>query len=846
MTNLTTLPKPDDNTLRFPSFTSLRQAHSDLLKLYREADNKDTLVPNIHALIEKGRETGALIDNDDDRLAAQSLLDYWVSVLLRSGHSIDDATLTEFDITLAPELDEANCPYLGLDAFLEKHANLFYGRQRLVAQLIESLTSNSFLAVIGPSGSGKSSVVRGGLIPKLKAGALPHSDQWHYFSPMVPGSTPLENLVKTLAPNSGADADWVQKQMHQLEAGSVSLAALIRQRGREHPTVLVIDQFEEVFTLCPETIRDAFIKHLVALVQATEAPRHYLILTMRSDFETQVAKLPQFLPLFEATLVRVLPLDAGELREAIEAPAEQVGLKFEVGVVDQLVTDVLGEPAALPLLQFMLLQLWEHRDRNRVTYHAYQQLGGGRGALAHSADEFYTNLIPEDQETAKRILLKMVRPSTGLEVTNNRIRQQELHQLGIDPGRINRVLDKLCADRLVRRTPGETPDDNQIEVAHEALIRNWPRLIEWLDDERVNLRQRLRLADTAQEWETRGYPPEMLLRGELLDEAQQYDDLNEVESEFVSQSKNQDDKERPKRQRRKYLADCAMEWKTRGHPRDLLLKGILLAEATQYSDLNEFEVEFVSKSSQKSKLEKRIYRLTIVSIVSLLSLLSGTLLISLKWSGEANTKLEEANTKLEKVVEQAKSESERADAERYRADAIVIETDAQIESLKSQLSVLSLAVSEDSQISEQIQDIQESLQSQEEPLVSIDYFRKDNDPKAIRDVLNKFKSREGFEVNEIQASVVRNQPTNAIWFGEGVPVADVKELTRQLIDGGVDIRSIIFKDDWPNHRSQLIQLGGNYTGTCARDWQIEDLEGINSINNFPKSSRGVSVGCAPQ
>ncbi|WP_348257385.1 hypothetical protein [Leptolyngbya sp. AS-A6] len=511
----------------------MRLAHGDLLKLYRETDDKDALVSNIRPLIKKGRETGALIDNDDDRLAAQSLLDYWVSVLLRSGHSIDNATLAEFDINLAPELNEADCPYLGLDAFKETDANLFYGRQRLAAQLIESLAVQPLLVVIGASGSGKSSVVRGGLIPKLKAGALPNSDQWHYFAVMVPGSNPLETLVNTLSPDPNLDRELMRQQVHQLETRTTNLPTLIRQGVGDRPTVLVIDQFEEIFTLCPDKVRDIFIENLVALVQASSSPKNYLILTMRSDFETQVAKLPQFWALFEASHARVLPLDAGELREAIEAPAEQVGLKFEAGVVDQLIADVLGEPAALPLLQFMLLRLWEHRDRNRVTYHAYRQLGGGRGALAHSADEFYTNLIPEDQETAKRILLKMVRPSTGLEVTNNRIRQQELHQLGIDPGRINRVLDKLCTARLVRRTPGVTPDDTQIEVAHEALIRNWPRLIEWLDDERVSLRQRLRLTDTAKEWEARNYPKAILLRGELLEEAQQYHDLNSLEKEFV-------------------------------------------------------------------------------------------------------------------------------------------------------------------------------------------------------------------------------------------------------------------------------------------------------------------------
>jgi WD40 repeat protein len=536
MTNLIAIPRSDDSNPRFPSFTSLRLAHGELLKFYRETNDKDAIVSNICTFIKKGCATGALIDNDDDRLAAQSLLDYWTSVLLRDSYPAPSSDLAEFDITLAPELNESDCPYLGLEAFQEKDANLFYGRQRLVTQLLDILTSNAFLAVVGPSGSGKSSVVRGGLIPKLKAGALPHSDQWHYFSPMVPGGTPLENLVKTLALNSDTDADWVQQQIHRLETGSVSLPALIRQRGGDQPTVVVIDQFEELFTLCSETTRDTFVKYLVALVQATEAPQNYLILTMRSDFEDRATKLHQLWPLFKANLVRVLPLDAGELREAIEIPAQQVGLKFEAGVVDKLITDVLGEPAALPLLQFMLLQLWEHRERNRVTYTTYHQLGGGRGALAHSADEFYTNLIPEDQETAKRILLKMVRPSSGLEVTNNRIRQQELYQLGIDPGRINHVLQKLFIARLVRRTSGETPDDTQIELAHEALIRNWPRLIDWLNEERISLRQRLRLTEAAEQWQTRNQDASLLWRGALLADTTRYEDFSSLERSFLKAS----------------------------------------------------------------------------------------------------------------------------------------------------------------------------------------------------------------------------------------------------------------------------------------------------------------------
>ena len=242
-------------------------------------------------------------------------------------------------------------------------------------------------------------------------------------------------------------------------------------------------------------------------------------------------------------MVRVTPLSAAELRDAIEKPAQKVGLKFEAGLVDQLLHDVLGEPAALPLLQFTLLKLWDHRARNRITWQAYNRLGGGRLALARSADDFYKELIPEDQATAKRIFLRLVRPGEGLEFTSNRVRLRTLYQAGEARDRVQRVIDKLIAARLVRVTEGDIAADAQIEVAHEALVRNWPRLVDWLEEERHTLRQRQVVTDAAERWNASGRDPGALYTTEtLLAEALRVVEssgtpLNEQETEFIQASR---------------------------------------------------------------------------------------------------------------------------------------------------------------------------------------------------------------------------------------------------------------------------------------------------------------------
>ena len=531
----------DDAAIPYPSIASLKEAHARLLKRHHSGETNEMLA-EIEAFIKQGRATGALLDSDDDRWAGQSLLDYWATVLYRTDkatlNSHIDTTLAEFDASLAPRLDDSLCPYIGLNAFQEDDREKFFGRDRLVKVIVNRLENKRLLAVVGPSGSGKSSLVLAGLLPMLRNGVIPGSENWQYFPSMVPGSNPLNNLALLLKPNNKNSAEWKQQQVAGFKQDQNHLLRLLNEFSDE-PALIVVDQFEEVFTLCnDESLRQPFIDNLINLVQS-HGTKHIVILTMRTEYTTQVAQLETLQPLFERGQVHVTPLSVNELQDAIEKPAASIGLKFEDGIIDKLVRDILGEPAGLPLLQFTLHRLWKSREgkRNRITWKAYNDLGGARRALALTADEFYQRLIHEQKETAKYILLRLVRPSEGAEVTSNRVRRMILYKSGIPSDRVDAVLKKLVNTGLVRLTRGDTKGEDQIEVAHEALVRNWPTLVCWLDEERIRLRQRLRLTAAAEQWLAHDRDEGGLLGGSLLQEALGQTDLNELETEFVQASK---------------------------------------------------------------------------------------------------------------------------------------------------------------------------------------------------------------------------------------------------------------------------------------------------------------------
>jgi len=558
---MTTVDTPPSNgQAEIPSLDELRAAHVDLLRRQREANKSpqtdDLILDNIEAFIQRGRTAGALLFEEEDRAVAQTLLDYWDTALYRAGREVDDSTLADLDEMRAPLLDDALCPYIGLDAFHEGTHEQFFGRESLIAQWIEQLKVQRLLIVVGPSGSGKSSLVLGGLVPALKTGALPGSVRWTYVPPLVPGSDPLANLARVMRPAGTAPAEWTRPTVDRFRSDPGHLLQLVKASG-EGPFVFVIDQLEELFTLSTdELVRHAFADNLLSLVKAADAG-HIVVATIRSDFEQYLGCLDDLPANVEMAKVRVTPLSAIELRDVIEKPAEQVGLKFEAGIVDDLIQDMHNQPTGLPLLQFTLQKLWEQRRRNRVTREAYERLGGVHQALERSADLLYESLIPQNQEVLKHILLRMIRPDRGLEVTSNRVTRQSLYLNNFAQERVDEVLDKLIDARLVRKTRGETPDDDQVEVAHEVLVRNWSRLLDWLDEERDAIRSRLRLTTLAEQWDAQGRPTESLLRGRILDEALEHRGYSPLGDIFLTESQAAQDRERRYHQRAKMALSTA-------------------------------------------------------------------------------------------------------------------------------------------------------------------------------------------------------------------------------------------------------------------------------------------------
>jgi WD40 repeat protein len=558
---MTTIPPPV-NVSPYANLNELRAEYARLIEARRTngSDPSPELLAQAADFIRRGAAAGVFIDNPDDRRGAQSLLDFWSNALYRAGVEPPDATLAEFDFSLAPELPDEPCPYRGLEAFREANSEFFFGREQLVTELIERLQHERLLALVGSSGSGKSSIVFGGLLPRLRSG---EGATWRYVT-MVPGAEPLANLARVVpALAGGADTNsldlTVKSKLLFAEEGfrreSSYLTDLADATGKT-PVVLVVDQFEEVFTLChDDATRKAFVNQLIGLVQTPNA-RHIVILTMRSDYVDGVARLPEFKPLFDAAQVDVRAMGIDELRAAIEKPAERVGLKFDEGIVNNLIETILGEQAGLPLLQFTLLKLWNARQRNRITKEVYDQIGDPRRALGRSAEAFYNSLIPEKQNTLRLMLMRMVQPDLegGREFTSSRIPLAEAFALGEPKDRVEDVLHRLIfEERLVKLSGVVDPDPNvpladlaerngsgaggdvpQIEVAHEALVRNWPLLVAWLDEARVELRERRTLTDAARRWRDAGRDAALLTwRGRALEEAEGYRNLSEAEREFV-------------------------------------------------------------------------------------------------------------------------------------------------------------------------------------------------------------------------------------------------------------------------------------------------------------------------
>ncbi len=415
---------------------------------------------------------------------------------------------------------EPTNPYKGLYAFEAADAPNFFGRESLIDQLIARLgetgEQSRFLAVIGPSGSGKSSLVMAGLIPALWRGALPGSEHW-FAVDMLPGTNPLDELEATLMRVAINQASNIGELLQHDERGLIRVAQLILPNDGSQ-LFLIIDQFEQVFTLVEdEKTRVHFLKLLYNAVNVPRS-RIWVVLTLRADCYDRPLQYPDFGELLHRRMETVLPLSAAGLERAIARPAEQVGLTFEPGLVTAIISEVNDQPGALPLLQYALTELFEHRQGDCLTHETYQAVGGTVGALARCADEIYNELDTESQRVARQMFLRLVTLGEGIEDTRRRIPRSALSAIADNEETIDDLIDTYTEYRLLALDHDPITRGPTVELAHEAILRAWTRLRGWLDSSREELRTERRLAIAALEWATAGRDPSFLAIGIRLDE----------------------------------------------------------------------------------------------------------------------------------------------------------------------------------------------------------------------------------------------------------------------------------------------------------------------------------------
>jgi WD40 repeat protein len=438
----------------------------------------------------------------------------------------------------------AACPYRGLEAFRERDAACFFGRKAVADRLLEKVLSRSLTALVGSSGSGKSSVVYAGMVPLLR-GQRPPAPRWEVVS-FTPGNRPFHRLaaalVPLLEPERSATDRLASAQLlgDRLQRGEVRLADAVEQvlRGADGTGRLLViaDQFEELLTLTPEGDRKPLVERLVEA--ADGAPASFL-LTLRSDYYGRAMDLSGRLSeCLVKDQVYLQPMSREELAEAIESPARHARLRFQPGLVERILDEVADQPGDLPLLQFALTQLWGASVNGVLTHDAYDELGGVRGALAQRAESRLRSFSEPEQAVVRHVLTSLVRVADPSEVAGDTRQRVKLGELGAEARPVVEALAEPGARILVMGS--DDAGEVTVELAHEALIHHWDQLKNWLNKDREFLFWRERLRWRLAEWQRGGRWPSALLRGDTLDVAarrlaERPRDL-EAEEEFIRAS----------------------------------------------------------------------------------------------------------------------------------------------------------------------------------------------------------------------------------------------------------------------------------------------------------------------
>ncbi|MEU6665915.1 helix-turn-helix domain-containing protein [Streptomyces sp. NPDC046727] len=461
----------------------------------------------------------------------------------------------------------AACPYPGLSPYTAQDAGRFFGRERATAALVERVFARvgaGPLLLVAPSGAGKSSLLNAGLVPALRrSGGFPMAgaDRWPVVT-LTPTAHPLDELLERTAKALDGDLDLTAAQLGERpEAllGAVRSRAEATPAGRRPPPpprlVLLVDQFEELFTLClDEAEQRAFARVLCALAAPPPSPAHdpaVVVLGVRADFSGRCLDLPELAPLFADGLYVLPPMTTAELRESITRPAELAGVTLDPGLVPVLLRDAgltgeagtRGVPSgALPLVSHALLATWRHREAGTLTVAGYESTGGIQGAVARTAEDAFAQLYPAEQQTIRRILSRLVQVSDGTGATRRRVGRTALTTQLAGAEGAGTALDVFVRARLV------TVDSDSVEIAHEALLHSWPRLRTWISADRAGLLVRQQLAHAAAEWERESRDPSALYRGTRLDTVRSWAEeqdglgpLDPVEEAFLTASQAEEE-----------------------------------------------------------------------------------------------------------------------------------------------------------------------------------------------------------------------------------------------------------------------------------------------------------------
>jgi WD40 repeat protein/DNA-binding SARP family transcriptional activator len=443
-------------------------------------------------------------------------------------------------------------PYRGLAAFEQADAEDFHGRRRAVAQMLEVLADERLLVVVGPSGIGKSSVVKAGLLPALATGPIAGSENW-LVTEMVPGQSPFERLaaarerVATVTPPDVAG---------ELATGARSLddvAGQILPEGTE--LVVVVDQFEELFTqTIDDSERRAFVDMIVGVARGAGVVR--LVATLRADYFDRPLGYPGVGDAIKGRTVVIGAMSEAQLADAVRLPAAGVGIEVERALVDRITDEAARQPGALPLVQHTMVELFAQRRSNVITLAAFEEAGGLAGAIGRRAEAIYDGFDDRRRDAAQRVFLRLVTVNEDGHDTRRRVRRTELEQSGIATDELQAVLDEYGHHRLLTFDRDPTSRTPTVEVAHESLLTEWDRFAGWVDDARDDLLTRRRLESATDDWMSSGSDPSFLYGGGRLELAETWAtssgfELTDEEHRFLATSRAKVDRDQVTRTRRR-------------------------------------------------------------------------------------------------------------------------------------------------------------------------------------------------------------------------------------------------------------------------------------------------------